>query len=110
MAIASSSPAAWIERHLVPRDVLHRFPIRSCAGDGIPGKPDPAVYLDAARRLGVAPSNCLAIEDSPHGTAAARAAGARCVAVPTSLSRSLNFFQADLVVESLSDIDLTRFR
>lgn len=106
VAIASSSPRDWIERHLGPRGVLDRFPTMSCAGDGVPGKPDPAVYLEAARLLGVDPGTCLAIEDSPHGTAAAKASGATCIAVPTPLSRTLDLSRADLVVDSLEDIDL----
>lgn len=46
------------------------------------GKPDPEGYLLGARRLGVAPSTCLVIEDSPVGTAAARAAGMRVIFHP----------------------------
>ena len=106
VAVASSSPNEWIERHLGPRGILHRFPTLACAGDGVPGKPHPAVYLEAARRLGVTPAHCLAIEDSPHGTTAAKAAGMVCVAVPTALSRSLDFGHADLVVSSLTELDL----
>lgn len=109
VGVASSSPSEWIERHLGPRGLLNRFPLLSCAGNGVPGKPDPAVYVEAARRLGVDPACCLAIEDSPHGAAAAKAAGAICVVVPTALSRSLDFGDPDLVVNSIEEIDLTRW-
>lgn len=109
VAIASSSPHEWIARHLEPRRMLARFPVVVCAGNGLAGKPDPAVYLEAARQLGVAPSRCLAIEDSPHGAAAATSAGTICVAVPTALSRSLDFGPVDLVVDSVEDIDLRRW-
>lgn len=47
-------------------------------------KPDPEVYLRVAEGLGVAPQNCVVFEDSPAGTAAARAAGARVVGVRTA--------------------------
>jgi len=46
------------------------------------GKPHPEAYETAARRLGVDPRCCVAIEDSPTGVASARAAGCRVVAVP----------------------------
>jgi beta-phosphoglucomutase-like phosphatase (HAD superfamily) len=46
------------------------------------GKPAPDVYLEAARRLGVAPAACVAVEDSRSGILAALAGGMRCVAVP----------------------------
>jgi len=52
-------------------------------GDEVPhGKPDPAVYLLAAQRLGVPPAQCMAFEDSANGIKAAHAAGLRVVAVP----------------------------
>lgn len=47
-------------------------------------KPDPAIYLEAARRLGSAPGDCAVIEDSPTGVAAARSAGMVCLAVASS--------------------------
>lgn len=46
------------------------------------GKPAPDVYLEAARRLGVAPAGCVAIEDSSNGLRAAAAAGMAVIAVP----------------------------
>jgi HAD superfamily hydrolase (TIGR01509 family) len=56
--------------HLVDRDQVER------------GKPAPDVYLAAAARIGVAPAECLALEDSPTGLASAHAAGMRCILVP----------------------------
>ena len=106
VAIASSSPPDWIERHLGQRGLLERFPIVSCAGDGVPGKPDPAVYLRAADALHVDARTCLAFEDSPHGTTAAKRAGMACVAVPTTLGASLDFSHADRVVATLDDVTL----
>lgn len=105
-AIASSSPLDWIERHLRPRGLLSKFGSYSCAGGGVPGKPDPAVYLNAARALGVQPKECLAIEDSLHGVAAAKAAGMRCIAAPTQVTEHLHFDHADARVETLEEIVL----
>jgi HAD superfamily hydrolase (TIGR01509 family) len=48
------------------------------------GKPAPDVYLEAARRLGVAPSRCAAVEDSHNGIRSARAAGMRVIAIPNA--------------------------
>ena len=47
-------------------------------------KPEPAIFLEAARRLGVAPQQCIVFEDAPFGIEAARRAGMRAVAVCTS--------------------------
>jgi len=50
--------------------------------DVVRRKPAPDVYLEAARRLGVAPERCVAIEDSANGMRSAKAAGMRVVAIP----------------------------
>ena len=52
--------------------------------EGLPGKPEPAIFLEAARRIGVAPDACVVFEDAPFGIEAARRAGMRAVAVCTS--------------------------
>ena len=54
--------------------------------EGFAGKPDPAIFLEVARRLGVAPEHCVVFEDAPFGIAAARRAGMHAVAVCTSHS------------------------
>jgi beta-phosphoglucomutase-like phosphatase (HAD superfamily) len=51
--------------------------------EGLPGKPEPAIFLEVARRLGVAPGHCIVFEDAPPGIEAARRAGMRAVAVCT---------------------------
>lgn len=52
--------------------------------EGLPGKPEPAIFLEAARRMGVAANQCIVFEDAPFGIEAARRAGMRAVAVCTS--------------------------
>ena len=66
------------------------------------GKPDPAPYLLAARRLGVDPRSCLVVEDAPAGLAAGRAAGCSTLAVTTTHRRSE--LHADLTVGDLSEL------
>jgi HAD superfamily hydrolase (TIGR01509 family) len=68
---------------------LHSAPLAIVGGDeGLPGKPQPAIFLEAARRIGVAPSRCIVFEDAPFGIEAARRAGMRAVAVCTTHSAS----------------------
>lgn len=81
-AIASSSHLSLIQATLAAMGWGEVFPIR-CSAEEVPrGKPAPDVYLLAAERLGVDPTRCLALEDSPTGARAARAAGMTCWAVP----------------------------
>jgi HAD superfamily hydrolase (TIGR01509 family) len=82
LAIASSSETAWLE------SVLERLGLRAYFGDrlfsaaGFPrGKPNPDIYLHAARALGVVPDRCLVIEDHPLGVAAGSAAGMTVIAL-----------------------------
>jgi HAD superfamily hydrolase (TIGR01509 family) len=67
------------------------------------GKPDPEMYLRAAGELGIPPQQMLVLEDSGNGCAAAVAAGAITVAVPSEHTREQNFDGADLVADSLTD-------
>jgi HAD superfamily hydrolase (TIGR01509 family) len=106
VGIASSSPPDWIDRHLGGRGLRSRFAFVSCAGDGVPGKPCPDVYRRACTGLGADPAHTLALEDSPNGLAAAKAAGLRCAVVPTDLGRALAFPGADAVLSSLLDLSL----
>ncbi|MCU1467915.1 MAG: family hydrolase [Actinomycetia bacterium] len=106
LAIASSSPRDWVEPHLERLGLRARFAHVVCFGPGIAGKPAPDTYLAACRALGVQPRRALAIEDSPHGVSAAKAAGLRCVAVPHAITENLDLSHADLRLRSLSEATL----
>jgi HAD superfamily hydrolase (TIGR01509 family) len=67
-------------------------------------KPHPELYLAGLKALGVRAENCIALEDSPRGVTAARAAGVPCVAVPTELTRELNFPGALAIEADVSGI------
>jgi HAD superfamily hydrolase (TIGR01509 family) len=73
------------------------------SGDDVSrSKPDPEIYVTAARRLGVSPIECVAIEDAPAGVEAAKRAGMYCIAVTNSVGRG-QLRKADLIVASLAD-------
>lgn len=67
-------------------------------------KPDPEPYLKAVEKSGCGPEACLAVEDSLRGLTAAKAAGIKCIVVPTPLTRASNFDAADRVLENLHEI------
>jgi len=106
LAIASSSPLEWVAEHLGRIGLQDRFAFVVTAGPTLRAKPAPDTYLEACARLGVAPADALAVEDSPHGIAAAKAAGLRCVTVPNALTETLDLSAADLRLVSLADSTL----
>jgi mannitol-1-/sugar-/sorbitol-6-/2-deoxyglucose-6-phosphatase len=110
LAIASSSPLRLIDA-VCDRFGLAGIQVRCSGMDEVHAKPAPDVYLTAAQRLGVAPASCLALEDSPPGIVAAKAAGMRCVAVPDPLlAADPRYREADLVIGSLTALNDTALR
>jgi HAD superfamily hydrolase (TIGR01509 family) len=83
--IATSNGIAAVERYLGRFNLLHRFHVVVAHHDVEKHKPNPDPYLEAARRLGVDPSRCLALEDSHPGVRAAHAAGMMTIMVPDIL-------------------------
>jgi HAD superfamily hydrolase (TIGR01509 family) len=82
LAIASSSEIGWLETSLERIGLTGWFEGRLFSAAGFPrGKPHPDIYLHAAGKLGVAPEQCLVIEDHPVGVAAGAAAGMTVIAL-----------------------------
>ena len=84
-AVATSSSRPTVERHLQRHGLLDRFGGIAAHGDYERHKPHPDPFLKAAALLGIAPQDCLAIEDSHHGVRSASSAGMMTVMVPDLL-------------------------
>jgi HAD superfamily hydrolase (TIGR01509 family) len=82
LALASSSNPELIDLVLAISGLASCFRVTVSSEEVDRGKPAPDVYLEAARRLSVAPSSCVAVEDSQNGILAAVAAGMRVIAIP----------------------------
>ncbi len=107
VAIASSAHRAVIEAAVDALD-LHGVLDEIVSSDDVAaGKPDPAVYLLAAARLGVDPTRCLVVEDSVNGVRAGKAAGMTVALVPNaSVPPARGAVElADLVLERIADLD-----
>jgi HAD superfamily hydrolase (TIGR01509 family) len=87
-AVATSATRATVEHHLGRSGLLARFMAIATRDDVVHAKPAPDLYLEAARRLGVVPERCMALEDSAAGLTAAHAAGMMVVLVPDILQPS----------------------
>ena len=101
VAVASGSSPEIIARLLRATGLEGLLPVTVSAEEVGQGKPRPDVYLEAARRLGVDPLECLAVEDAAPGVEAARRAFMRCLAVPFLVDQPLAepFHLADLLFE-----------
>jgi HAD superfamily hydrolase (TIGR01509 family) len=101
VGLASNSPRVFVERALGVAGMLGAFDV-TVAGDEVPApKPAPDAYLAAARALGAEPADCVALEDSNTGVAAARAAGMSVIGVPSF--PGVELVEADVVARSLTD-------
>lgn len=101
MAVVTGSNRAETAAALSSTNVAGYFTVVICADDVSRSKPHPEGYLLAAKRLQVSPSDCIAIEDSPSGCAAAKAAGMICVAVTHTHDRA-DLSHADYITKHLS--------
>jgi HAD superfamily hydrolase (TIGR01509 family) len=105
LAICSTSNERAVELVadlMLGRERRRRFLI--LAGDVVARKkPDPAIYLLAAERLGADPSRCVVVEDSRNGLLAAKRASMRCVVTKSCYTAGEDFHEADAVYEDLGD-------
>jgi beta-phosphoglucomutase-like phosphatase (HAD superfamily) len=106
LGVASSSTRDWVIGHLDRLGILGRFDCVRCRDDVNHAKPAPDLYLAVLDCLAVSANEAIAIEDSPNGVIAAKRAGMRCVAIPNSITASLDLSAADLVLRSLAEITL----
>jgi HAD superfamily hydrolase (TIGR01509 family) len=110
LGLASGSPLELIELVLRNYD-LEQFFSAVISGDQLhEGKPNPTIYLLAARELGVEPERCLVFEDAPNGVRAAKAAGMQCVYILNPALCWAGEMIPDFVLESFAQLDLTRLK
>ena len=106
LALASSSPRTIIDTLLDSGGITDAFSVVVSSEEVPRGKPSPDVYLEAARRLGVEPGHCAAVEDSHGGIRSAKAAGMRVIAIPnpTYPPDADSLAQADVTLDTLADL------
>ncbi|PHQ82711.1 MAG: HAD family hydrolase [Phycisphaera sp.] len=107
IAVCSGAVRIEIDRVLAEFGIADLFRFVVSADDVERTKPDPAGYLLSAKKLGLDPSRCLAIEDTAKGIAAGKAAGLTVVGVCHSLPAEL-LSEADLVVDSIEELNIDR--
>jgi len=99
-AIASSNAQRFIEavvKHMNINDFFYAL----VSAEGLASKPDPAMFLESARRINAQPSHCLVFEDAIAGVKGAKKAGMKCIAITTTNSPTV-LVKADLIIPSFS--------
>ncbi len=106
LAVASTSAQESVEavlHHAMGAETAARFALMM-AGDVVKvKKPAPDIYLLTSERLGIAPRDCIVVEDSNNGVLAAVAAGMRCVVTVSGYTREEDFSRAAIVLTCLGD-------
>ncbi|MDP5276550.1 HAD-IA family hydrolase [Chengkuizengella axinellae] len=106
LAIASSSNREWVEYFLEKCNIRQYFEIIKTSDDVEKVKPDPALYLEAIKELEISADEAIAIEDSPKGAQAAKAAGLHCVTIPNDITKLLPFEEVDVQITSMAEVSL----
>ncbi len=104
MGIVTSATQASFDAIHARHDLLRHFRFALTAETYARSKPAPDPYLLGVDRIGRPADECLVIEDSPRGLAAARAAGLRCIVLRSPLTHGHDFAGADRVVDSVAEL------
>jgi len=101
MALATGSSTIILDAVLKKTQMAEYFDVIVSADVVDRGKPDPAIFLHAAKKLGVEPQSAVIFEDAQNGVIAGHAAGAYVIAVPNRFTLGADFSKADIVVSNL---------
>ncbi|MGI9534635.1 MAG: HAD family hydrolase [Thermodesulfobacteriota bacterium] len=104
VGLASSSPKNIIEFVLDKFEISKYFQSVVSGDCTKNGKPEPDIYLEAAKQLRTKPENCIVVEDSINGVLAAKNAGMYCIAIPDKKLEREKYEMADLIVDNFFEI------
>jgi len=104
LTVATNSNREHLDAVLRRMNIAKFFPLTVARQDYRQAKPQPDAFLTAAARLGLAPRQCVVIEDTYKGVTAAVGAGIRCIAVPNEYTLRNDFSKASLVLSSLKEL------
>jgi beta-phosphoglucomutase-like phosphatase (HAD superfamily) len=108
MALATGASRKKLEFVLQKLPIKQYFDAMITADETNSGKPDPEVFLNAAKELGVTPGNCIVMEDARNGAQAAKKGGMLCIAITTTRSED-QLQAADLIVDGYHELDIRQF-
>lgn len=104
-AVSSSGVREYINLFLEQFSIKQYFDAIISGDDVKEGKPHPESYLLACKKLDLKPADCVVFEDSQNGVLSAKSAGCKCIAIPYKKGISQDLSSADVVIDSLSDLN-----
>ena len=106
LAIASSNNRRIVDA-VVEKFQLGKYMQFIISGEEVKkGKPDPEIFLTAAKKMNVSPTDCIVIEDATNGVKAAKAAGMKCIALKNLDSGNQDLSEADLIIKNFKELNL----
>ena len=110
VAVGTSTDRDVAKQRLKSAGLLEYFEIIIAGDDVSRHKPEPDVYLECAKQLGVEARQCVVIEDAPAGIRSAHAASMKCLAVKTIFTSTEQLDEADMLVDSLDNVNISTLR
>lgn len=106
IGLATSSNYQWVSTYLKKLELTEFFECIKTSNDVEKVKPDPSLYLETAKCLGLNVDECLVFEDSANGALAAKRAGMSCVIVPNEVTETMEFCTVEHRLQSMTDMPL----
>jgi len=104
LGLASGGPRDEVILKLKRTNLYSFFPVIVAGSEVKRGKPYPDIYLLTAKKLGIEPKKCLALEDTQYGVESAKSAGLFCFAIPSEFSKKQDFSIADKIFNNLQQV------
>lgn len=106
LAIASSNNRRIVDA-VVNKFQLSKYMKFVISGEEVKkGKPDPEIFLAAAKKMNLNPNDCIVIEDATNGVKAAKAAGMKCIGLKNIDSGNQDLSEADLIIKNFNELNL----
>jgi len=105
LAVCTGAQQEFLEIVVDRLGIREKFELLQSSDEIQKGKPDPEIYQVCCRKLGLAPRECIVLEDSSNGASAAKRAGCYTIAVPSEYSRNQDFRFVDFVAADLKEAE-----
>lgn len=104
MAVGTASQGYWVKKLLKILKVANYFSAVISADDTVKHKPDPEIFLLAAKKLKILPQKCVVLEDSESGIKAAKRGGMKSIGVKTAYNTEESLKNANLIINDFSEL------